>query len=132
MVTAPRAVRARDANARAEAAGLDRNSGNLVLKKSCSAAWAARAVLMSVLEQEPPVFIAAQYEYPTPAGDSSTTKFATVVQAYGLSMSRPSRSMISGPCSCSIPRMEEEPGPPLSHSTTGASWASGSDEAANQ
>jgi hypothetical protein len=112
--------------------GLERSSGNLLVKKSCSAAWAARAVLMSVLEQEPPVFIASQYEYPTPAGDSSTKKFATVVHAYGLSMRRPSRSIISGPCSWSIPRMEEEPGPPLSHSITGASWALGSDDVANQ
>ena len=39
-----------------------RSSGNLVVKKSCSAACAALAVDTSELAQPPPVFIAAQYE----------------------------------------------------------------------
>ena len=42
-----------------------------------------------------------------------------MVHAHGFTISPPVRLISSGPFSCRKPRMEEEPGPPLSQSTVG-------------
>ena len=67
--------------------------------------------------------------------EAFTPSFCTLtslVQVYGFSVRPPVAFMMSGPCSCSMPRMLEDPGPPFSHSTTGAVAWSGEDDVASQ
>lgn len=60
-------------------------------------------------------------EKPTPAGWSIHTTFALLDQLYGFcTVDRPSSATLQGPFSASNASMDEQPGPPVSQTTSGS------------